>query len=676
MWDDPRQLNAAALGLALVALVALAAGALVWLVRQPAFEFREVVVTDAPTRTSAAQLEATIRDELAGTFFTMNLEQARTALAQVPWVRKVALRREWPQRLLITIEEHEPYARWNTDALVNPQGEIFVAEFDGDLPQLDGADARVAEMAPGSANGRPVLAPLGLAVREIHVSPRGGWRLRVAGATGPLDVELGRDEPADRLARFVAVYGRTVGLLARAGTRVDRVDLRYRNGFAAHVPGFHERAAKKASAAPMSDGMAEPRHEQGSGSMVKDAKNLVVGLDIGTSKIVAIVAEVTPEGELNIIGLGTQPSRGLRRGVVVNIEATMASIQRVLEEAELMADCRITEVYTGVAGSHIRSLNSSGMVAIKEKEVTQADIDRVVETAKAVAIPNDQQILHILPQEFIIDGQEDVREPLGMSGVRLEVKVHIVTGAVSAVENIVKCVRRCGLEVRDVVLQPLASAVAVLNDDEKELGVCLMDIGGGTTDIAVFANGAIRHTAVIPIAGDQVTNDIAMTLRTPTKEAEELKLRHGCALRQLADPKDIIEVPGVGDRPPRKLSRQTLAEVIEPRIEELYTLVQAELRRSGFEELLSSGIVLTGGTALLAGVTELGEEVFHLPVRVGIPAYVGGLADVVRSPRYATAVGLLLHGRDQYLEARESRARTTGITGVATRMKQWFKANF
>ena len=410
--------------------------------------------------------------------------------------------------------------------------------------------------------------------------------------------------------------------------------------------------------------------------MVKDNKNLLVGLDIGTSKIVAIVAEMTSEKRLNIIGLGTQPSRGLRRGVVVNIEATMASIQRVLEEAELMADCRIAEVYTGIAGSHIRSLNSSGMVAIKEKEVTQADIDRVVETAKAIAIPNDQQVLHILPQEFIIDGQEDVREPLGMSGVRLEVKVHIVTGAVSAVENVVKCVRRCGIEVKDVMLQPLASAKAVLNDDEKDLGVCLMDIGGGTTDIAVFTNGAIRHTAVIPIAGDQVTNDIAMTLRTPTKEAEELKVRFGCALTQLADPNDIIEVPGVGERGPRKLSRPMLAEVIEPRIEELYTLAQAELRRSGFEELLSSGIVLTGGTALLQGVTELGEEVFHLPVRVGIPAYVGGLKDVVRSPRFATAVGLLLEGREQYLRGEAARAQATGLTGAAQRMKQWFKANF
>jgi cell division protein FtsA len=410
--------------------------------------------------------------------------------------------------------------------------------------------------------------------------------------------------------------------------------------------------------------------------MVRESKNLIVGLDIGTSKIVAIVAEVNADGALNIVGLGTQPSRGLKRGVVVNIEATMASIQRVLEEAELMADCRIAEVYTGVAGSHIRSLNSSGMVAIKEKEVTQADIDRVIETAKAIAIPNDQQILHILPQEFIIDGQEDVREPLGMSGVRLEVKVHIVTGAVSAVENIVKCVRRCGLDVKDVILQPLASARAVLNDDEKDLGVCLMDIGGGTTDIAVFSGGAIRHTAVIPIAGDQITNDIAMTLRTPTKEAEELKVRHGCALRQLANANDFVEVPGVGERGPRKLSRQMLAEVIEPRVEELYTLVQAELRRSGFEELLSSGIVLTGGTSLLAGMVELGEEVFHLPCRVGVPVYVGGLADVVKSPRYATAVGLLLEGRDHWLHDENARQQVKGIGGAAERMRQWFKANF
>ena len=409
---------------------------------------------------------------------------------------------------------------------------------------------------------------------------------------------------------------------------------------------------------------------------MKENKNLVVGLDIGTSKIVAIVSEVTPDGQLNVIGLGTQPSRGLKKGVVVNIEATMASIQRVLEEAELMADCKIAEVYTGIAGSHIRGFNSHGMVAIKEKEVTQADIDRVIETAKAIAIPNDQQILHVLPQEFVIDGQEDVKEPLGMSGVRLEVKVHIVTGAVSAAENITKCVRRCGLKVRDLILQPLASALAVLSEDEKELGVCLIDIGGGTTDIAVFTGGSIRHTAVIPIAGDQVTNDIAMALRTPTKEAEDLKRTYGCALKQLASPSEIIEVPGVGERAARQLSRQTLAEVIEPRIEELFSLVQANLRQSGFEELISSGIVLTGGSSVMKGMVELGEEIFHMPVRIGVPTYVGGLADVVRNPRYSTAVGLLMEGREQFVRNEQARAQISGMQSVVERMKGWWKSNF
>src|SRR5256885_1225535 len=410
--------------------------------------------------------------------------------------------------------------------------------------------------------------------------------------------------------------------------------------------------------------------------MVRDAKNLIVGLDIGTSKIVAIVAEITPEKTLNIIGLGTQPSRGLKKGVVVNIEATMASIQRVLEEAELMADCAITEVFTGIAGSHIRSLNSSGMVAIKEKEVTQADIDRVVETAKAIAIPNDQQILHILPQEFIIDGQEDVREPLGMSGVRLEVKVHIVTGAVSAVENIVKCVRRCGLEVKDVILQPLASAIAVLNDDEKELGVCLMDIGGGTTDLAVFANGAIRHTAVIPIAGDQVTNDIAVSMRTPTQYAEDIKIRYACALSQLANPDESIEVPSVGERPARRLARQTLAEIVEPRYEELFGLVREELRRSGFEEVIAAGIVLTGGSAKMEGAIELAEEVFHVPVRLGVPQAVQGLSDVVRNPIFSTGVGLLLYARDNVRPAHRGHSLGGNAKSVFDRMRSWFQGNF
>ena len=408
----------------------------------------------------------------------------------------------------------------------------------------------------------------------------------------------------------------------------------------------------------------------------RETKNLLVALDIGTSKIVAIVAEVTPDGALEILGLGQHPSKGLKKGVVVNIEATVTGIQRALEEAELMADVKIRDVLTGIAGSHIKSFNSHGMVAIKDKEVSQFDVDRVVETARAVNIPMDQQILHILTQEFIIDGQEDVREPVGMSGVRLEVKVHIVTGAVSAAQNIMKCVRRCGLEVRDLVLQPLASAIAVLSQDEKDLGVCLVDIGGGTTDIAVFTGGAIRHTAVIPIAGDQITNDIAMALRTPTKDAEDIKMAHGCALRQLASVNDVIEVPGVGDREPRQMSRQTLAEVIEPRVEELYSLIQRELRASGFEELLSSGIVLTGGSAAMQGMVELGEEVFHMPVRLGVPSYTGGLAEVVRNPRFSTGVGLLVSGLEQRKRDEHVRMNSANFKGVFEKMASWFKGNF
>jgi cell division protein FtsA len=408
----------------------------------------------------------------------------------------------------------------------------------------------------------------------------------------------------------------------------------------------------------------------------RETKNLLVALDIGTSKIIAIVAEITPEGGIEVLGLGQHPSKGLKKGVVVNIETTVNGIQRALEEAELMADCKIRDVLTGIAGSHIKSFNSHGMVAIKDKEVSQFDVDRVIETARAVNIPMDQQILHILTQEFIIDGQEDVREPVGMSGVRLEVKVHIVTGAVSAAQNIMKCVRRCGLEVRDLVLQPLASAIAVLSQDEKDLGVCLVDIGGGTTDIAVFTGGSIRHTAVIPIAGDQITNDIAMALRTPTKDAEDIKMAHGCALRQLASVNDIIEVPGVGEREPRQLSRQTLAEVIEPRVEELYSLIQRELRASGFEELLSSGIVLTGGSAAMQGMVELGEEVFHMPVRLGVPNYAGGLSEVVRNPRYSTGVGLLLSALEQRKRDEHVRMHTTNIKGVFERMASWFKGNF
>jgi len=409
--------------------------------------------------------------------------------------------------------------------------------------------------------------------------------------------------------------------------------------------------------------------------MAKENRNLVVGLDIGTSKVTALVAEIAPDGALQVLGMGNHESRGLKKGVVVNIEATVAGIQRALEEAELMADCKIVSAFTGIAGSHIRSFNSTGMVAVKDREVSAVDVERAVDTAKAVNIPTDQQILHVLRQEFIIDGQEDVREPVGMSGVRLEVKVHIVTGAVSAAQNIVKCVRRCGLDVNDLILQPLASSRAVLSDDERDLGVCLVDIGGGTTDLAIFTHGAIRHTAVIPIAGDQITNDIAMALRTPTAEAEAIKMRHGVALRQLADPNEMIEVPGIGDRPPRVMSRQTLAEVIEPRAEELFSLVQQVLRESGYEELLSSGVVLTGGSSMMQGMTELGEEVFHMPVRIGMPRYTGSLADVVRSPRYATAMGLLYEGVSQLQQGRVSK-QNGSFRAVFGRMQDWFQRNF
>ena len=409
--------------------------------------------------------------------------------------------------------------------------------------------------------------------------------------------------------------------------------------------------------------------------MTKDNRNLIVGLDIGTSKVVAVVAELLPDGRLEVIGMGHHESRGLKKGVVVNIESTVNSIQRALEEAELMAGVRIGRVYTGIAGSHIKSFNGNGMVPIKDKEVSLLDVNRVIETARAMPIPTDQQVLHILTQEFIVDGQDGIKEPLGMSGVRLEVKVHIVTGAVSAAQNIVKCVRRCGLEVSDLILQPLASSLAVLSEDEKELGVCLVDIGGGTTDLAIFREGAIRHTAVLPIAGDQITSDIAMALRTPTPEAEEIKIRYGCALRQLADPDEMVEGPGLGDRGPRQLSRQTLAEVIEPRVEELYSLVRDELKRSGYLELLSSGIVLTGGSATMLGMVELGEEIFHMPVRMGVPRYQGGLAHVVRNPRYATVVGLLLEGVTQTQRGIVSR-QGGSMKQVMSRMKEWFQKNF
>jgi cell division protein FtsA len=411
----------------------------------------------------------------------------------------------------------------------------------------------------------------------------------------------------------------------------------------------------------------------------KDDEKLIVGLDIGTSKVLAIVGEVAPAGEIEIIGVGHHPSRGMKKGVVVNIESAVHSIQRAVEEAELMAGCQIHSVFAGIAGSHISSFNSHGTVAIRDKEVGPGDVERVIESASAMAIPADQKVLHVLPQEFVIDRQEGIREPIGLSGVRLEAKVHIVTGAVSAVQNIIKCVRRCGLEVDDIILEQLASSLSVLTDDEKELGVCLVDIGGGTTDISVFAEGAIRHTAVIPIAGDQVTNDIAVALRTPMQNAEDIKKKFGCALTQLAQRDDTLEVPSVGDRPPRKLSRQTLAEVIEPRIEELFGLVQAELRRSGFEDMIGSGLVITGGSAKMEGMIDLAEEVFHMPVRMGVPQYVGGLKGVVQSPIFATGVGLVLFGakyRQGGKYVQHPGPGAGGVKNVLGKMKSWFQGNF
>ncbi len=409
--------------------------------------------------------------------------------------------------------------------------------------------------------------------------------------------------------------------------------------------------------------------------MAKEYKDLVVGLDIGTAKIMVVVAEVQGNGELKLAGLGVSSSHGLKRGVVVNIDATVQSIQQALKEAELMADCRIARVYTGITGSHIRGINSSGMVAIKDREVTPADVARVIETAKAINISTDQRLLLVEPQEFVIDGQE-VKEPIGMSGIRLEAKVHIVTGAQSAAENNIKCVRRCGLEVDQLMLNPLASSQAILTDDEKELGVALVDIGAGTTDVAIFSGGAIRHTAVIPIAGDLITSDIAMALRTPTKDAEDIKVESGCAKQLLADPDQQVEVPGLGDRGPRMLSRQALSGVIEPRVEEIFSLVQQVIRESGHEEVLSSGIVLTGGSAMMPGMVELGEDIFLKPVRRGIPHYTSALSDMVAQPRASTVMGLLEEARLARVRGHKVAQKAGPMQGVLERMKNWFVGTF
>ncbi len=409
-------------------------------------------------------------------------------------------------------------------------------------------------------------------------------------------------------------------------------------------------------------------------------KPMVVGLDIGTSKVVAMVAELGDDNELHVVGIGAQESRGLKRGIVANIESTVLSVKRAIEEAELMVDCKINTVTVGIGGNHISSMNSHGIVAIQAGEVSELDLERVIEAARAVAIPSDQKILHILPQEYVIDGQEGIQDPLGMSGVRLEVKVHIVTCALNVAQNIEKCVTRCGLLLDNIVLNALASSYAVLTDDEKELGVCLVDMGGGTIDVAVFTAGAIRHTAVIPVAGDQVTNDIAMALRTPTVHAEDVKVRYACALAQLTDLSESIKVPSVGDRPARDLSRQALAEVVEPRYEELYTLVQSELRRSGYEDLIAAGMVLTGGTALMEGAVELAEEIFHMPVRLAKPHKAKGPSGLLDNPTYSTCVGLLNYAQQAGPSNQAPQAKGMNLSldtsQWLTKFKMWVKSNF
>src|SRR5512136_509273 len=406
----------------------------------------------------------------------------------------------------------------------------------------------------------------------------------------------------------------------------------------------------------------------------RERENLIVGLDIGTTKICAIVGNVTEDG-IDIVGIGTSPSHGLRKGVVINIDSTVASIKKAVEEAELMAGCEIKSVYAGIAGGHIKGFNSQGIIAIKNREVSPDDVKRVIDAAKAIAIPMDREVIHILPQEFIIDDQDGIREPLGMSGVRLEAKVHIVTGAVASAQNIIKSCNRAGLDVADIVLEQLASSESVLSSDEKELGVALVDIGGGTTDIAIFVDGAIKHTSVLSLGGNHLTNDIAVGLRTPMAEAERIKQKYGCCLAALVGKDETIEVPSVGGRKPRVLSRQLLAEILEPRVEEIFTLVNREIVKSGFEDLIASGVVITGGTTILEGMAELAEQVFNLPVRRGLPQNIGGLTDVVNSPVYATGVGLVIYG-SKHIDRTEHFPTTQSddslFRKVSRRMKEWF----
>ena len=631
-----------------------------WTLDQP---IESVAVAGRFQRVSPADVERAVKQKVRNVgLVSVDLADVRKAIASIPWVdtrhRAARLaawaarggrRSRWPPRA---------GARTACSTRAASCSRAMRATCRSELAQLSGPDGTENVVAQRYLASQGRLAEAGLRLTALRLDARGAWEFDLANG---VTVRLGRRQVDERFDRFVSTAAKLVT------QRADDIVVRR------HA--LHERFCDW-----VAQRRASRRRPDRRGRFAKMAKRsdrgLIVGLDIGTSKVVALVGEIGPDGGIEVLGVGSHPSRGLKKGVVVNIESTVQSIQRAVEEAELMAGCEIHSVYAGIAGSHVRSLNSHGVVAIRDKEVSHGDVEHVIDAAKAVAIPADQKILHVLPQEFIIDGQEGIRDPIGMSGVRLEAKVHIVTGADSAAQNIEKCIQRCGLEVDDVVLEQLASSFAVLTEDEKELGVCLVDIGGGTTDLAVFSNGAIRHTAVIPIAGDQVTNDIAVSMRTPTQYAEDIKIRYACALSQLANPDESIEVPSVGDRPARRLARQTLAEIVEPRYEELFGLVREELRRSGFEEVIAAGIVLTGGSAKMEGAIELAEEVFHVPVRLGMPQHVNGLSDVVRNPIFSTGVGLLLYARDNHLPARGRGRRSANAKTALDRMKSWFQGNF
>ena len=401
--------------------------------------------------------------------------------------------------------------------------------------------------------------------------------------------------------------------------------------------------------------------------------DLIVGLDIGTSKICAVVGEIRPDGQIDIIGMGSHPSVGLRKGVVINIENTVNSIKEAVEEAETMAGCEISSVFAGIAGGHIKGFNSHGVIALKNREVGKRDIERVIDAARAVAIPMDREVIHTLPQEFIVDDQGGITDPTGMAGVRLEVKIHIVTGAVTSAQNIIKCANRAGLDVYDIILESLASSEAILNDEERTLGVALVDFGGGTTDLAIFSENSIKHTSVLTLGGDNLSNDIAVGIRTPFKEAEKIKIKYGCGLTSLIGQDETIQVPSVGGREPRTISRKILGEILEPRVEEIFSLIHHEMLRSGYDELVTSGIVVTGGSSLLPGVPEIVEQVFNMPARIGYPSNIGGLKEIVNSPMYATAVGLVLYGAKERKGRKEFRIRDTNIFNrIVSRMKRWF----